>query len=993
MASASPNPTQLTPPRVAVIDERTGAISREWYRFFLSLLTSTQNTSDAADTQPDANSLMATYDAMLGSLTQEVQTNTSDLSSSLQQQINDVFNATAVTPPSSGGTVTSVDASGGSTGMVFTGGPITTSGTLTLSGTLDVDNGGTGQTSYTNGQLLIGNTTGNTLAKATLTAGTNVSITNGAGSITINATDAFVGTVTSVSVVSANGFAGTVATATTTPAITISTSVTGVLKGNGTAISAASAGTDYVAPGAYTTSGLTMSTIRLLGRTTASTGAAEEISVAGGLTLSGGVLTGASGTVTSVTGTAPVVSSGGSTPAISMPAATTSVNGYLTSTDWTTFNNKGSGSVTSVSGTGTVNGITLTGTVTTSGSLTLGGTLSGVSLTSQVTGTLPVANGGTGQTSYTNGQLLIGNTTGNTLTKATLTAGTNVSITNGAGSITINATDQYVGTVTSVSGTGTVNGITLTGTVTSSGSLTLGGTLSNVSLTTQVTGTLPVANGGTGTATSFTAGSVVFAGASGVYSQNNAQFFWDNSNNRLGIGNASPGAAIDVTGNIRLSAASPNIELNNGGPMVYSPAANTLAFATGGGPSSPINRFQVGPAGQWGIAGATYGSAGQVFTSGGASASPTWTTPTTGTVTSVSGTGTVNGITLTGTVTSTGSLTLGGTLSGVSLTSQVSGTLPVGNGGTGTATAFTSGSVVFAGASGVYAQNNANLFWDDTNNRLGLGTAAPAATLDTRGALSIGGAANASLHINTVYGGNGRLTQMSPASSNTNALNIIASKSSGGADQWYAWGVTAANVFNIQQGTVLGTAGLNITSNNQVLINTSTVSSAALNHTLEVNGDFFTTGSAAGLFWANRSATPSSGANWYGWYTTGGTIFLYNPAAGNIASINASTGAYTALSDVAKKKDFEPSSIGLDAVMALKPTLFRMDTDADDAPKQLGFIAQEVKDHIPQAYVEEQNVDAAGIDTTYIGLNDRPIIAALVKAVQELEARVAQLEG
>jgi hypothetical protein len=55
-----------------------------------------------------------------------------------------------------------------------------------------------------------------------------------------------------------------------------------------------------------------------------------------------------SGTVTSVTGTAPVVSSGGATPAISMAAATGSVNGYLTSTDWTTFNNKGSGTVTSV---------------------------------------------------------------------------------------------------------------------------------------------------------------------------------------------------------------------------------------------------------------------------------------------------------------------------------------------------------------------------------------------------------------------------------------------------------------------------------------------------------------------------------------------------------------------------------------------------------------------------------------------------------------------
>jgi hypothetical protein len=53
--------------------------------------------------------------------------------------------------------------------------------------------------------------------------------------------------------------------------------------------------------------------------------------------------------------------------------------------------------------------------------------------------TLAVASGGTGQTSYTNGQLLIGNSTGNTLTKATLTAGTNVTITNAAGAITIAA--------------------------------------------------------------------------------------------------------------------------------------------------------------------------------------------------------------------------------------------------------------------------------------------------------------------------------------------------------------------------------------------------------------------------------------------------------------------------------------------------------------------------------------------------------------------------
>jgi hypothetical protein len=69
----------------------------------------------------------------------------------------------------------------------------------------------------------------------------------------------------------------------------------------------------------------------------------------------------------------------------------------------------------------------------------------------------------------------------------------------------------------------------------------------NVPLST-VTGTLAVANGGTGTATAFTSGSIVFAGASGVYSQDNANLFWDNSNDRLGVGTSAPGFKIDVSG-------------------------------------------------------------------------------------------------------------------------------------------------------------------------------------------------------------------------------------------------------------------------------------------------------------------------------------------------------------------------------------------------------------------------------------------------------------
>lgn len=55
------------------------------------------------------------------------------------------------------------------------------------------------------------------------------------------------------------------------------------------------------------------------------------------------------------------------------------------------------------------------------------------------TGVLPFAKGGTGQSSYTDGQLLIGNTSSGGLSKSTLTAGTNISITNGNGSITISA--------------------------------------------------------------------------------------------------------------------------------------------------------------------------------------------------------------------------------------------------------------------------------------------------------------------------------------------------------------------------------------------------------------------------------------------------------------------------------------------------------------------------------------------------------------------------
>lgn len=99
----------------------------------------------------------------------------------------------------SGGSVSSVNASGGSTGMSFTGGPVTTSGTLTLTGTLGVANGGTGLSATpANGQLNIGNGAGFT--RATITAGTGITVTNGAGSIQISTSGGGSGSVTSVNV-------------------------------------------------------------------------------------------------------------------------------------------------------------------------------------------------------------------------------------------------------------------------------------------------------------------------------------------------------------------------------------------------------------------------------------------------------------------------------------------------------------------------------------------------------------------------------------------------------------------------------------------------------------------------------------------------------------------------------------------------------------------------------------------------------------------------
>ena len=281
---ANLNVTNIPAPRVPFIDERTGLMAREWYRFFLNLFVLTGSGSNPI-----------TLDEL------QIGPPTDSGLTELLIQINKDIQGAFVQPVVQTGTIANYNLNNSPTagGVAYGTGP----------------------------------------ALAVSAAGTTGQVLTSAGDNAPTWSAAATGTVTSVSVVSANGLNGTVATATTTPAITLSTTITGVLKGNGTAISAATSGTDY----APATSGTSI----LYGN---GSGGFSNVTIGTGVSFATGTLsaTGSGGTVTSVTGTAPVVSSGGNTPAISMPAATTSVNGYLTSTDWSTFNSKGSGTVTSV---------------------------------------------------------------------------------------------------------------------------------------------------------------------------------------------------------------------------------------------------------------------------------------------------------------------------------------------------------------------------------------------------------------------------------------------------------------------------------------------------------------------------------------------------------------------------------------------------------------------------------------------------------------------
>lgn len=179
---ATRNISQIPAPRVPLVDVQTNTVSREWFVWFNNIyaITGTGTGITAVINGGTGLGVLPTNGQLL-------------IGNGTGYTLNTLGYGAGISVVNASGSITVANTgvlsfSGSATGLT----PATaTTGNVVLSGTLNPGYGGTGQTSYTNGQLLIGNTTGNTLGKATLTAGSGIAITNGAASIAIASDKAY----------------------------------------------------------------------------------------------------------------------------------------------------------------------------------------------------------------------------------------------------------------------------------------------------------------------------------------------------------------------------------------------------------------------------------------------------------------------------------------------------------------------------------------------------------------------------------------------------------------------------------------------------------------------------------------------------------------------------------------------------------------------------------------------------------------------------------